>query len=140
MHPLESGMFRRKYRRDRRRGLATRTRCCSIRATRGQTASKHWRILRMYLTYRSAYRRALRPAETAARDVATESLAGSELNALDLFNVTAAARSAVEKVRQRASRRAATDALPGDLEAVTRSAHYFKRTTGTELAAEAGSA
>jgi len=41
------------------------------------------------------------------RDLATESLQATELNDLDLFTVTAAARSAVEKVRLRAGRRVA---------------------------------
>ena len=116
IHPLDGGFFRRKYRRERRPGLRRENPLVFYGRYAGEIASKHWRILRMYLTYRGAYRRALRLAATPARDVATESLAASELNSLDLFTVTAAARSAVEKVRQRASRRVAAGAVPAILE------------------------
>jgi len=117
IHPLDGGLFRRKYRRERRPGLRREHPIAFYGQYAWQIASKHWRMLRMYLAYREAHRRALRMAEQSGRDVATTSVAAGELNALDLFTVTAAARSAVRKVQQRASRRAAREALPAVPEA-----------------------
>jgi hypothetical protein len=108
IHPLDSGLFRRKYRRERRPGLPRENPLAFYGRYAAEIASKHWRILRMYLTYRRAHRRALEAAPLPGRDVATEVLAPTELKALELFTVTAAARSAVDKVQQRALRRAAT--------------------------------
>jgi TRAP-type uncharacterized transport system substrate-binding protein len=45
-----------------------------------------------------------------ARDVATEPVQAAELNHLELFTVTASARTAVEKVREREGRRVAVGA------------------------------
>ena len=65
-------------------------------------------LLRMYLTYEGARRRATRAgSHVPMRDVATEPVQATELNDLELFTVTAAARSAVEKVRGRAERQRA---------------------------------
>ncbi len=111
VHPLDSGIFRRKYRRERRPGLRRESIPVFYGRYAAQIVRKHWQILRMYLTYEGARRRALRPAGNAvARDVATETLGTAELNALDLYTVTAAARSAVEKTQSRAARRVASSA------------------------------
>jgi hypothetical protein len=65
----------------------------------------------MYLTYEGARRRATRAGVQAPRDLATEPVQATELNDLELFTVTAAARSAVEKVRERTERKVAASAV-----------------------------
>lgn len=111
VHPLDSGLFRRKYRRERRPGLRHESALAFYGRYAAQMVRKHWQLVRMYLTYEGARRRALRPVDQdVARDVATEALGAAELNALDLYTVTAAARSAVEKTHLRAARRVTSGA------------------------------
>ncbi len=108
VHPLDSGIFRRKYRSDRRAGLPREHPAIFYGRYAREMVRKHFRLLRMYLTYEGARRRATRTgSHVPMRDVATEPVQATELNDLELFTVTAAARSAVEKVRGRAERRRA---------------------------------
>jgi radical SAM superfamily enzyme YgiQ (UPF0313 family) len=111
VHPLDSGLFRRKYRRERRASFR-RERFLAFYARYGwEIVSKHLRFLRLYLRYEAARRRAASGTRRAVqRDVATESVQAAELNRLELFTVTAAARSAVRKVQDRAERRKAAAA------------------------------
>ncbi len=110
IHPLDSGIFRRRYRRERRPGLLRENPLVFYARYAAEIVAKHWGLLRMYLTYEGAHRRALRSAaRSAPTDLATESLGAAELTSLDLFTVTAAARSAVRKVQLRAARRAPVD-------------------------------
>ncbi len=107
IHPLDSGLFRRKYRRERRAGLAVESPLTFYARYAWEIASKHYRMLRMYLTYDAAHRRATRlGTATRGRDRATEPVQATDLDELQIFSVTAAARSAAEKMRERAERRA----------------------------------
>ena len=121
VHPLDSGIFRRKYRGDRRVGLPREHPVIFYGRYAWQIASKHYRLLRMYLRYEGSRRRALRPgSQFATRDLASEPVRAMELEDLELFTVTAAARSAVEKARERAERRVAV--TPAAVEGLAESA------------------
>ena len=72
IHPLDSGLFRRMYRRDRRAGLPREHPLVFYGRYAWRLASKHYGLLRMYLSYERGHRRALRPAsDLQTRDLAT---------------------------------------------------------------------
>jgi radical SAM superfamily enzyme YgiQ (UPF0313 family) len=113
IHPLDSGIFRRKYRVDRRAGLPREHPIVFYGRYAWEIATKHYRLLRMYLTYEGARRRATRSGSALpVRDLATEAVRSTDLDRFELFTVTAAARSAVEKVRGHAERRSGAGPLP----------------------------
>jgi hypothetical protein len=108
VHPLDSGIFRRKYRRDRRAGFPQESPLAFYGRYAWEIVRKHARMVRMYLGYAAAHRRATREGLVRTeRDLASEVLPAADLNELELFTVTAAARSAVAKARDRAQRRTA---------------------------------
>jgi len=108
VHPLDSGLFRRKYRDDRRPGWPREGRVGFYARYASEIVTKHWRLVRLYLRYEAARRRALAAGSSVSRrDRATEPVAAAELvsDDLELFTATAAARAAVDRVRERAQRR-----------------------------------
>jgi radical SAM superfamily enzyme YgiQ (UPF0313 family) len=113
VHPLDSGLFRRKYRRDRRPSLAIEGRMSFYGRYAWEVVSKHYRLVRLFLRYEAAHRRATRiGTPEKARDRATEPVQATDLNDLQIFTVTAGARSAANKMRERAERRAAAFGAP----------------------------
>jgi pyruvate-formate lyase-activating enzyme len=110
VHPLDSGLFRRKYLDDRRPSWPREGRIGFYARYALEIVTKHWLLVRLYLRYEAARRRALAAGSSAAlRDRATEPVAAAELvsDDLELFTATAAARAAVDRVRERAERRGA---------------------------------
>ena len=101
---FDSGIFRRRYRRERRR--AAREEPVVFYSCAGN-CPETLPLVRMHLAYkgRSSPRHAHRLACADAGGVATAPDQETELGDLELFTVTAAARSAVEKVRGRVERR-----------------------------------
>jgi hypothetical protein len=97
VHPLEGGVFRRKYRRDRRPSMARESRFAFYRRYAGEIVSKHWRFAMMYRQYRGILRRALgAPAKVA--DLAMMPVQEEEFASLEMYTSTPAARVAVEKL------------------------------------------
>jgi radical SAM superfamily enzyme YgiQ (UPF0313 family) len=114
VHPLDGGILRRKYRRDRRRGLPLESSLAFYPRYAWQTLSKQARLLAMYLRYRAIYRGAIvRTTEDPAQDLAMRPVRDEELDCLDLFTATEAARVAARKSRRIAERRAALP-IPSD--------------------------
>jgi len=114
VHPLDGGLFRRKYRDDRRPGWPREHAVAFYGRYAWEIVTKYWRLARLYLRYEGARRRALAiGSHVPVRDRATEPVGAAELTAndLELFTVTAAARSAVDRVRERAQRRGAVAAF-----------------------------
>ena len=108
VHPLEGGIFRRKYRHDRRPGWPREHAIPFYARYAWEIVTKHWSFLRLYLRYEAARRRALADGGRAAvRDRATEPVAATDLTDgdLELFTATAASRSAVDRMRERVQRR-----------------------------------
>ena len=108
MHPLESGMFRRKYRRDRRRGLARENPLVFYPRYAWETASKLVRAGALLARYQLLYRRVMR-AEVgdAGSDVAMQPVCDGEMDEIRLFTSSDAARHAVANSRKKASEKAA---------------------------------
>jgi radical SAM superfamily enzyme YgiQ (UPF0313 family) len=106
IHPLEGGYLRRKYRRDRRPGLPRESVFSFYPRYVAETAWKHVEMLRL-MRRMNRVRRALAKDPNARNymDQALTMPVEAELDALDMFTVNAAARSAVAKARQESGAR-----------------------------------
>ncbi len=104
IHPLEGGYLRRKVRTDRRPGLPIENPLLFYPRYVAELIAKHVRIARV--VWRMArVRRALKrdPMARHYMDTALTPVADDELETLEMFNVTAAARAAGEKARRQAT-------------------------------------
>ena len=99
VHPLEGGIFRRKYRRDRRPGMPLENPIAFYFRYATEIVSKHLRFAVMYAQYRRILRRALR-GSTVSTDVAMTPVQEGEFEALEMYTTTPATRIAVEKLRR----------------------------------------
>ena len=104
MHPLESGMFRRKYRRDRRPILPRENPLVFYPRYAWETATKLVRAGVLLARYQLLLRRVMR-AEVgdAGNDVAMQPVSDREMDEIGLFTVSDAARSAVAQSRKKAT-------------------------------------
>jgi radical SAM superfamily enzyme YgiQ (UPF0313 family) len=105
VHPLEGGIFRRKYRRDRRPGMPLEHPMVFYLRYGGEIVSKHLRFAVMYARYRRLLKRAARPAAVGT-DLAMAPVQEDEFETLEMYRTTAATKIAVDKLR-RYNRRAA---------------------------------
>ncbi len=111
LHPLEGGYLRRKVRTDRRPGLPLRPALLFYPAYGFELAAKHVRIARM--VWRMARVRKSIKRDPRARDymdTALTPVTDDEVDALEMFQVSDAARAAAEKTRRETARRAAATA------------------------------
>ena len=99
VHPLEGGIFRRKYRRDRRPGMPLETPVAFYFRYATEIVSKHLRFAAMYFQYRRILRRASR-GSTVSTDVAMTPVQEGEFETLEMYTATPATRIAVEKLRR----------------------------------------
>jgi radical SAM superfamily enzyme YgiQ (UPF0313 family) len=110
VHPLEGGLFRRKFRRDRRRGMPLEGRFAFYGRYAWDIASKHLRFAGMYSQYWRALRRVLR--DTAPyMDTAMTAVQDNEFQTLEIYSATRGSTSVVEKLRRRSAARAAAPAV-----------------------------
>jgi radical SAM superfamily enzyme YgiQ (UPF0313 family) len=102
IHPLEGGYLRRKVRRDRRPGLPIESPQAFYPRYVGELISKHIAIGR-FVWRMGRVRRALKrdPAARAYRDEALTPVSAEELDELEMFNVTSAARGAADKAKKK---------------------------------------
>ena len=103
VHPLEGGIFRRKYRKDRRYGLPLEPPLVFHARYAWETCSKYARFLSIYLRYRRTLKRVMRDSRPYT-DVAMTPVDTAEFERLELFQSTEAARAAAEKARRRKAR------------------------------------
>jgi hypothetical protein len=108
IHPLEGGYLRRKVRADRRPGLPLVHPLVFYPAYLAEIVVKHVKIGRLIWAM-SKVRRAIRrdPQARDYRDVALTPVTDGEFDALEMFNVSAAARTAVAKVKAKKATAAA---------------------------------
>ena len=91
MHPLEGGLFRLKYRTDRRSGMPLEHPVAFYARYAWDTLSKHARFAWLALRYLRALRRAERGASAAGvRDIATRPIEPGDLEALALAGTPSA--------------------------------------------------
>jgi len=102
IHPLEGGYLRLKARRDRRPGLPRENPLVFYPKYAFGLIAKHVAILRIVWRM-AAVRRAIKrdPAARRYMDQALTPVTDAELDGLEMFNVTASARSAADKAKKR---------------------------------------
>jgi radical SAM superfamily enzyme YgiQ (UPF0313 family) len=104
MHPLEGGLFRRMYRRDRRPGMPIENPFVFYPRYVWNMLDKYARLIRMTLQYRQILKRVeleTNAKEFLAADIAMMPVNDDELDRLDMYNATEAARSTVQGVRRK---------------------------------------
>jgi len=105
LHPLEGGLFRRKYRRDRRPGLPRETPLTFYPRYVLEVLAKHLRFLAMYWRYRRIHKRVEKDSKPYT-DAAIAPVRQEELTELQLFTATPAAQLVAEKLRRKSIARA----------------------------------
>jgi hypothetical protein len=99
VHPL-GGIFRRKYRCDRRPGLPREGRLLFHAREGWAMLRKHAQFAALYWRYRQTLRRVLRDARPYS-DVATTAPAPGEADVLELFTATRGGHVEAERSRRR---------------------------------------
>jgi radical SAM superfamily enzyme YgiQ (UPF0313 family) len=100
VHPLEGGLFRRKYRRDRRPGMQMESPFAFYPRSAWEIASKYIRALGMYWQYRRILKRVMSDSTTHP-DIAMQPVQDSEFEQLEIYTATQASKFAVDKMRRR---------------------------------------
>ena len=100
VHPLQGGYLRRKYRRDRRPGLGIESPLVFYPRYVMNLTWKHLRLASAVWRF-GRFRRSLKHDPKAAEytDLALTPVTDDEFDSLEMFNVSAAAKSAVVKIR-----------------------------------------
>ena len=106
VHPLDGGLVRRKYRRDRRPGFPIESRARFYGRFVWDTLRKNARLVAMYFRYQRTYRRVLaEQAPDLSADIAMHPARASDLDDLELFTATTAARSVADRAKRTAALR-----------------------------------
>lgn len=105
IHPMDSGIFRRKYRRDRRAGLPKENVLVFYARYGWEIISKHCRYVGLYAMFHRAYRQVVKGAASGEVDMAMQPVQADELDTLDLFTATPAAQIVVEKLKKKQAKR-----------------------------------
>jgi hypothetical protein len=108
VHPLQGGLFRRKYRHDRRPGLPVEPRWSFYPKFVYQTAVKYARLLPIALSLFLTGRRLIKETRSGANDLARMRLTDpaltpvteTETDTLEMFTRTDSTRNAVEHARK----------------------------------------
>src|SRR5262245_32973728 len=102
VHPLDGGLIRRKYRRDRRPGLPIESPFVFYPRFALESLLKYSRLAWIYWRFHRIRRRVEREPDGANyRDIATTPVTPDELGSLELYNATPAAQMAVIKVQRK---------------------------------------
>ena len=102
VHPMESGFFRRKYRRDRRPTLSRENVFVFYPKYAWEFICKSGKALKIHRRHMRLAREVERdPNSENYSDAALAPVTAGELDDLEMFTTTEAARSAVEKARKR---------------------------------------
>ena len=112
LHPLEGGIFRRKYRRDRRPGLPIENPLVFWMRFAAESVWKAWAYGMNRLRGRIILNRVMRdPGHATYSDTAIKPIALDDFETLDLFKETAGGAAAVEKKKREDERRIAARAV-----------------------------
>lgn len=101
VHPLQSGLLRRKYRRDRRSSIPRESILTFYPKRSWQTLVKYLRAIALYSRYAKARRRVERdPNRFSYTDLSLTPPVDADLDELDMFMETEGGQKAVEKSRR----------------------------------------
>ncbi len=110
VHPLQGGLFRRKYRKDRRSTLPVESPLVFYPRLLGEIVGKHLRFLALYWKFSQARRRVeAAPNKHSYSDLSLTPPEESEMDELDIFTATEFGQAAVKKVRKQRAPRAGKD-------------------------------
>ena len=101
VHPMDSGIFRRKYRRDRRRGLPQENPLFFYARYGWEIVAKHVHYVRLYMMFHRAYRHVMNGVTAGTDDIAMQPVKAEELDRLELYTSKPAAHLVVEKLKKR---------------------------------------
>ena len=102
VHPLDAGLIRRKYRRDRRPGLPIESLFVFYPRLALESLRKYSRMAWIFWGFHRIRRRVEKEPDGASyRDVATTPVTPEELESLELYHATPAAETAVIKVQRK---------------------------------------
>jgi hypothetical protein len=102
VHPLESGFFRMKFRRDRRPGFPVEPMLTFYPKYAWELAWKTWSLVRLFKGYRKIRRRLEADPETLNyTDTALTPVTESDLGTLEMFSASDAARDAAARAQRR---------------------------------------
>ncbi len=101
VHPMDSGLFRRKYRRDRRDGLPLEHPVPFYARYGWEIVAKHIRYVWLYLTFHQAHRRVINGVTAGTDDVAMQPVKVEELETLEIFTSTPSAKLVIEKLKKK---------------------------------------
>lgn len=108
VHPYQSGLFRRKYRKVRRYGMPLESPLVFYPRYLWEIISKSARLFWLAYRYDRIRRRVENdPMKLAYRDIAMTLPSDEELDTLEIFSATDATKTEIDKVRQSQARRAA---------------------------------
>ena len=99
VHPMDSGLFRLKYRCDRRPGFPRESWVRFYARYGWDIVCKHIRYARLYWRFHQAYRRARNGIASGVEDVAMRPVEAKELDMLELYQTTPAAKIVSEKAK-----------------------------------------
>jgi radical SAM superfamily enzyme YgiQ (UPF0313 family) len=106
MHPLEGGLFRRRYRRDRRPGRPLENPLIFYPRIAWDFAAKYLGVYRMLRRYKRILREVERDENPLGyTDTAMSPVEAGETEHLDLFTATVSAQEFVQKIKTREARR-----------------------------------
>ncbi len=106
VHPLQGGLFRRKYRRDRRPGLPRVNPFVFYSRLSWNIVSKYSRLAMLYWRYSRAMTRVVKdPARLDYMDLALTPAEEQDMDELDMFQATEFGQVAVDKARKDAAAR-----------------------------------
>ena len=111
IHPLQGGIFRRKYRLDRRPELPVESRLAFYWGYGRETVSKLSQYLSLMSKYRAARKRVMAdPNRAHYTDLALTPVTDEETGTLEIFSATPSAKAAVEKAEKAGRQRDAAAA------------------------------
>jgi hypothetical protein len=113
VHPLQGGVFRRKYRKDRRPTLPVENPLVFYSRYAMEIVVKTVRLAKLALAFDRARRRVeADPQATTYRDLALTPVTVAEVDELAIFNATESGRQAVDKVRRQQALRLGAATAP----------------------------
>ena len=103
VHPMDSGLFRRKFRLDRRSGMPIENMILFYGRYIKEIIFKHVKYFKTYLVYHRIFRRVMNePVPTVQHDIAMKPVDTYEMEHLELYTIHKPSKLIVEKGKQRA--------------------------------------
>ena len=106
VHPMDSGLFRRKFRRDRRSGLPIENVVMFYGRYIKEIIFKHVKYFKTYLVYHRIFRRVMKESvPMVENDIAMKPVDINEFEHLELFTIHQPSKLSIEKAKQGAMRK-----------------------------------